>query len=356
MACEGSSGGVGTPETPPKQGCCTPEKSAANLRCVVRDSPLTPANYVVDRPVRVARSGSTDGMIELAGGAFSVGTDFELAYPDDGETPPCRVTLDPFWMDETSVTVSAFAAFVDDTGYVTEAERFGWSFVFHLHLAKKYVQKLKREQDVAGTPWWIAVPGARWDRPFGEGSNVKALQDHPVTHVSWNDANAFALWAGKRLPTEAEWEFASRGGVSDRMFWWGDALEPRKQHRMNVWQGSFPMENSAADGYVGTCPVLAFNPNPYGLWNMLGNVWEWTADWWQRDRPAEAIHPRGPIPEDEADHEAIRPRDGFTHKTQKGGSYLCHASYCHRYRLGARTANTPDSSTTNNGFRCVRDV
>ncbi|MEM1446606.1 MAG: formylglycine-generating enzyme family protein [Planctomycetota bacterium] len=355
MACEGSSDPA-SPGTTPVKSCCTPAKAAADLRCAVVDTPLRPDNYVVHRPVRVARTGPTDGMVEMVGGAFEVGTTFEKAYPDDGETPPRRVTIDPYWIDETSVTVEQFSRFIEDMGYVTEAERFGWSFVFHLHLSKKYVQKLKRDQDVAGTPWWIAVPGARWDRPFGDTSNVKNLQDHPVTHVSWNDANAYAAWAGKRLPTEAEWEFASRGGVSGRTFWWGDALEPRKQHRMNVWQGKFPIENSAADGYVGTCPVRAFKPNPYGLWNMLGNVWEWTADWWQKERPPEATNPTGPVPDAEDHQDTMRPREGFTHKTQKGGSYLCHASYCHRYRLGARTANMPDSSTTNSGFRCVRDL
>ncbi|MEM9752147.1 MAG: formylglycine-generating enzyme family protein [Planctomycetota bacterium] len=352
MVCDGSSGDA----KPPTKGCCTPDKAAASLGCRVADTPLTPQNYRVHRPLRVADSGSTREMVQLPGGSFEVGTRFDKAYPDDGETPPRRVSIDPFWIDETSVTVARFAAFVEDTSYITEAERFGWSFVFHLHMSRKYVEKLKRDQDVAGTPWWIAVPGARWDRPFGDASNVKELRDHPVTHVSWNDANAYARWAGKRLPTEAEWEFASRGGVSDKTFWWGDALEPRKQHRMNVWQGRFPQENIAEDGFVGTCPVRAFKPNPYGLWNTLGNVWEWTADWWQKDRPDESVNPRGPIPEDEAENEAMRPCEGFTHKTQKGGSYLCHASYCHRYRLGARTANTPDSSTTNCGFRCVRDL
>ncbi|MEM8782262.1 MAG: formylglycine-generating enzyme family protein [Planctomycetota bacterium] len=356
MVDAGSSKDASPGASPGKKGCCTPEKASAAGLGQIAKGRLTPENYVVHPPVRAARSGSTEGMIELPGGTFAVGTDFALAYPDDGETPPRATTIDPFWIDETSVTVAQFAAFVEDSGYVTEAERFGWSYVFHLHLAKKYVQKLQRDQQVAGTPWWVAVPGARWDRPFGEGSNVKRLQDHPVTHVSWNDANAYAKWAGKRFPTEAEWEFASRGGVQDQTFWWGDQLEPRKRHRMNVWQGKFPHANTAADGFVGTCPVHAFQPNPYGLWNTLGNVWEWTADWWQRDRPANATNPRGPIPDDESPHAAMKPRDGFTHKVQKGGSYLCHASYCHRYRLGARTANTPDSSTTNNGFRCVRDV
>ncbi len=317
----------------------------------------------MDAPVRVARGGATSGMVRLAGGRFAMGTNFAEAYEADGETPPRSVMLYPFWIDGTSVTVAQFAAFVEDTGYVTEADRFGWSFVFHLHLSKKFNETLLRDQRVQGAPWWRAVPGARWGRPLGVGSNVKALQDHPVTHVSWNDANAYARWAGKRLPTEAEWEFASRGGVHDATYWWGDALEPRKQHRMNVWQGRFPEINTAEDGFVGTCPVRAFKPNPYGLWNMLGNVWEWTADWFERDRPDDTTNPIGPVPHDDVDRDgnpgthgdATKRNGGYTHKVQKGGSYLCHASYCHRYRLGARTANTPDSSTTNTGFRCVRD-
>ncbi|MEM6458486.1 MAG: formylglycine-generating enzyme family protein [Planctomycetota bacterium] len=310
-------------------------------------------------------------MVRLDGGPFLMGTDYPKGYPEDGEGPVRQVTLDPFWIDATSVTNAAFADFIEDTGYTTEAERFGWSFVFHLHVPRKYQEKLRRDASVPQTPWWLAVPGARWDRPYGERSSIRDVMDHPVVQVSWNDAAAYARWAGKRLATEAEWEYAARGGREQTIFPWGDQLEPRGKHRCNVWQGKFPVENNAADGFVGTCPVTAFTPNGYGLSNLCGNVWEWTNDWFSatwhtEESEATRVNPIGPVPppppppgRGDAKPQAASALPGaasFSHKVQKGGSYLCHASYCNRYRLGARTANTPDSATTNNGFRCVRDV
>lgn len=328
-------------------------------------APLIP----VAEPARFADTGDTAGMVRLDGGVFRMGTDDPDGFPEDGEGPVREVTLPPFWIDATAVTVAQFAAFVADTGYITDAQRFGWSFVFHLHLPPKYAQKLRADAAMPGLSWWVAVPGARWNHPFGERSSVKGLQDHPVTQVSFNDAVAYAAWAGKRLPTEAQWEYAARGGTSGQPFFWGGQLEPRGGHRCNVWQGKFPTHNSAADGYVGTCPVTAFTPNAFGLYNTTGNVWEWTADWFSATWHAPASNhtrdnPLGPIPHDEAgrdgspgtDGEPALPHGGYTHKVQKGGSYLCHASYCNRYRLGARTGNTPDSAATNSGFRCVRDV
>ncbi len=303
-------------------------------------------------------------MIRLDGGPFLMGTDYPKGFPEDGEGPIREVTLEPFWIDATSVTNEQFAAFIKATGYVTEAERFGWSFVFHIHLSPKYADKLRAEAQVPGLRWWVAVPGAKWDRPFGERSSIKDIMDHPVVQVSWNDAVAYCRWAGKRLPTEAEWEYASRGGKEQSIYPWGDHLEPRGKHRCNVWQGDFPDQNSAADGYVGTCPVTAFSPNGYGLHNTSGNVWEWTNDWfsptWHLETGNETReNPIGPIDVSDAPankHGTDRTGYALTHKVQKGGSYLCHHSYCNRYRLGARTGNTPDSATTNNGFRCVRDV
>ncbi len=348
------------------QACCSPSAPRDEPRATAVPGivPLTP----VTQPARHANTGDTAGMVRLDGGAFRMGSDYEHAYVEDGEGPVREVTLDPFWIDATSVTVAQFATFIADTGYQTEAERFGWSFVFHLHLPRKFADKLAKNASVPGVPWWRAVPGAKWDRPFGVNSNVKDRPDHPVTHVSFNDACAYAHWAGKRLPTEAEWEYAARADTSGQNFPWGDQLEPRGRHRMNVFQGRFPDHDTAADGFVGTCPVTAFKPNAFGLHNLLGNVWEWTADWFSatwhtEDCERTRINPIGPVPHDETDRDgnpgsdgdASKPYGGFTHKVQKGGSYLCHASYCHRYRLGARTANTPDSSTTNNGFRCVRD-
>jgi formylglycine-generating enzyme len=304
-------------------------------------------------------------MVNLPGHAFWMGTDAADGFPDDGEGPIHKVRLSPFSIDTCAVTNEAFAAFVSATGYVTDAERYGWSFVFHL-LLPKYASPTR---GIACAPWWRQVEGAFWNHPEGPQSSIDDRLDHPVVHVSWNDAAAFARWAGKRLPTEAEWEYAARGGTPGTRYPWGDDLEPRGRHKINVFQGKFPDHNTAADGFAGTCPVTAFEPNAFGLHNMLGNVWEWTADWFSATWHVEASDrtrrdPIGPVPHDEPDRagspgvdgDASQPHGGFTHKAQKGGSYLCHHSYCNRYRLGARTANTPDSATTNNGFRCVRDA
>ena len=239
-----------------------------------------------------------------------------------------------------AVTNNEFGRFAEATGYRTEAERFGWSFVFAGLLPDDFPET----RAVAAAPWWRQVEGAWWRRPEGPQSTLGGRGDHPVVHVSWNDALAFCAWAGARLPTEAEWEYAARGGLEGRVYPWGDELEPGGEHRMNVWQGTFPTDNTLADGYLGTAPVDAYAPNGFGLHNMTGNVWEWCADWFDphaytRDRPD---NPLGP--------------PSGTHRVSRGGSYLCHASYCRRYRVAARNALTPDSSTGNTGFRCAVDV
>ena len=259
-------------------------------------------------------------------------------FPADGEGPVREVTLSPFWMDAYAVTNAQFAAFVTATGYQTEAERFGWSFVFYGFLPPN----APPTRAVPEAPWWRQVFGACWNHPEGPRSSVDARLNHPVVHVSWNDAVAYANWAGKRLPTEAEWEYAARGGLEQKLYPWGDRLVPNKKHRCNIWQGTFPTNNTAKDGYLGTAPVDAFEPNGYGLYTMTGNTWEWCADWWgveHEDGPR--LDPRGP--------------EGGHAKVIKGGSYLCHASYCNRYRVAARTQNTPDSATGHISFRLVRD-
>jgi formylglycine-generating enzyme required for sulfatase activity len=286
------------------------------------------------------RTGATDGMVLLPGGTFRMGTEDPDGFREDGEGPVRDITVSPFWIDVHAVTNERFAAFVDATGYVTEAERFGWSFVFAGFLPAALRRGAARPEQ---TPWWCGVEGAYWRAPEGPGSGVADRGDHPVVHVSWHDAQEYCRWAGTRLPTEAEWEYAARGGLDQRRYPWGDELTPGGEHRCNIWQGHFPTKNTAEDGYRGTAPVDAYEPNGFGLHNMSGNVWEWCADWWGTDhggRPR--TNPQGP--------------ERGTSRVMRGGSYLCHRSYCNRYRVAARTSNTPDSSTGNLGFRTVRDA
>lgn len=280
-------------------------------------------------------------MISLPGGAFLMGTDYAGGFREDGEGPVRMVTLSPFEIDRYPVTNQEFAAFVEATDYRTEAERFGWSFVFWSSLTPERYDELV-EDTAALAPWWCKVPGSFWKQPEGPGSSLEGRWTHPVVHVSWNDAAAYALWASKTLPTEAQWEYAARGGLQQKLFPWGDELTPAGKHLCNVWQGDFPFANTAEDGYAGTCPVDAFPPNGYGIYSITGNVWEWCADWFQVPNPSEP-ELRDPM----------GPPDG-NNKVMKGGSFLCHASYCNRYRVAARTSNTPDSSASNIGFRCVR--
>jgi formylglycine-generating enzyme required for sulfatase activity len=276
--------------------------------------------------------------VRLGRATFLMGTDAADGYPDDGEGPMHEVALRPFEIDRHAVSNRRFAAFVGATGYRTEAERYGWSFVF----AGLLPDDFPMTRGVAQAPWWRQVEGASWRTPEGPHSSIADRDDHPVIQVSWNDARAYCDWSGTRLPTEAEWEFAARGGLAQHHFPWGDGLEPGGQHRMNVFQGSFPDQDEAADGYAGTAPVDAFPPNGYGLFNVTGNVWEWCQDWFSPSYYdlSPRRDPRGPAQ--------------GTHRVMRGGSYLCHRSYCARYRVDARSANTPDTSTGNLGFRCAR--
>jgi sulfatase modifying factor 1 len=311
--------------------CCVPSRQRAALLAV-------PGNVLG----RIA-TGSTEGMVKLDGGSFLMGTTSAEGFPADGEGPVREVTLDPFYIDAAPVTNAQFAEFVRARDYRTEAGQFGWSFVFQGHISEERRAALVNDTALAA-PWWCKVLGATWEHPEGPDSNIHSRDEYPVTHVSWHDAQEFARWAGKRLPTEAEWEFAARGGLEQNRFPWGDELTPGGRHVCNIWQGEFPTRDLAEDGYAGTSPVNAFPPNAYGLYSASGNTWEWCADWFHPSYHlvGARTNPTGP---------AIGKG-----RVMKGGSYLCHASYCNRYRVAARTSNTPDSSTTNIGFRCVRDV
>jgi sulfatase modifying factor 1 len=288
----------------------------------------------------VAVGGATPAtLVRLEGGLSTIGSEDRWAYPEDGEGPVKEVEVSAFSIGAHAVSNADFFRFVEETDYITDAERFGWSFVF----AGLLPDDFPPTEGVVQAPWWRKVEGADWRHPEGPHSAIAERLDHPVVHVSWNDADAYCMSAGARLPTEAEWELAARGGLERKAFPWGDELEPGGEHRMNVWQGDFPSRNTAADGFVGTAPVSAFPPNGYGLFNMTGNVWEWTADWFHP-----TFRPR------DRRRDPAGPRHG-TGRVQKGGSYLCHHSYCRRYRVAARQGSTPDSSTGNVGFRCARD-
>lgn len=263
-----------------------------------------------------------------------MGDAFGEGYRTDGEEPVHEVTLSAdFTIDATVVTNAAFTAFVAATGYVTDAQRFGSSAVFAALVAPG-----SAGERIAGTPWWIDVPGARWDRPFGTGSDLTGRADHPVVHISHRDAEAYCAWTGRALPTEAQWEYAARGGLNGARFPWGDEEPTPHLARCNIFRGDFP---DRPLGAVGTVPVGSFAPNGFGLYQMVGNVWEWCADRFGAHtyRTAEPVDPIGPS----------RGRS----RVLRGGSYLCHDSYCRRYRVAARSHNTPETSTGNIGFRTV---
>lgn len=303
--------------------CCTPSRQGASPAAVA-PTPQFGRGVVAER-------------VWFRGGRSFVGTD-QPQIPHDGEGPRRQVNLAPFFIDATSVTNARFAEFVAETGYVTEAESFGWSPVFRGLLGAD-----APPPSASQTPWWVKVDGAHWAAPEGPGSSTEGREDHPVVQVSWADARAFAAWCGGRLPTEAEWEHAARGGLSDPRFPWGDEEPDDRTVYANIWQGQFPHTNLMTDGYMGTSPVKAFPANGSGLYSMSGNVWEWTGDAFRvRSLSRQAK---------ERNENASRTQE----KVLKGGSFLCHISYCYRYRIAARSALTADSSASNTGFRVAYD-
>ena len=308
-----------------------------------------------------------EGMAWVPGGEFTMGTDDPESY--EAERPAHRVKVDGFWIDKTEVTNEQFRRFVGATGYVTLAERPpDWEQI------RKQVPpgtpKPPPDKLVAGsvvftppdTPpeeddpslWWSWVPGASWQHPEGPGSDLRGREKHPVVHVAWEDAAAYAKWAGKRLPTEAEWEYAARGGLEQKRYAWGDEAAPDGRHLANIWQGRFPDLNTADDGFKGTAPVRSFPPNGYGLYEMTGNVWEWCADWYDATLYATLAsegtvsNPVGPM----ATHNPVAPHSA--QRVTKGGSFLCADSYCLNYRPSARRGTDWDTGLSHLGFRCAK--
>jgi len=301
------------------------------------------------------------GMVWIPGGTFRMGSDRH--YPE--EAPVHRVTVDGFWIDRTPVTNRDFRKFVTATGYVTYAQiapdprDYPGALPDMLRAGSLVFTPLGHAVDLGDwSQWWTFKFGADWRHPYGPTSSISGLNDHPVVHVAYRDVEAYAKWAGKELPTEAEWEFASRGGLDGAEFAWGDELTPGGRQMANTWQGAFPHENLKADGYERTSPVTAFPPNGYGLYDAIGNVWEWTTDWFSAKHPADAAkaccipaNPRGGA--EEGSYDSCQPDIRIPRKVLKGGSHLCAPNYCRRYRPAARHAQPVDTSASHVGFRCV---
>lgn len=307
-----------------KKGCCSPARTSETRQ-------------QGDDGIVTGTGSYAKEIVDIPGGTALIGTSQPLIAVD-GESPLRHKKIKAFRMSSATITNADFKAFVDDTGYETEAERIGWSFVFFADVPEVH----GATQGVVGTEWWRVVDGATWRVPNGAKSERPA-PDHPVVQVSWNDAKAYARWCGGRLPTEAEWEHAARGGRGDVPFPWGDT-EPDDHTNTpcNIWQGVFPNHNTGRDGFTHTAPAQSFAPNTYGLYNMVGNVWEWTSEPFRVKSLKKGA--------------ALKMQSMKGYKLLKGGSYLCHRSYCYRYRIAARSGNTPDSATPHQGFRVVWDA
>jgi formylglycine-generating enzyme required for sulfatase activity len=272
-------------------------------------------------------------MVQIPAGKFLMGSESIESFSSDGEGPVREVSVDSFFISKTTVSNFEFAQFVADTGYETEAETLGWSFVFSGQLEREQVS-VELIGQLPNTPWWSAVRGASWKHPTGPSSSTDSVPNHPVVHVSWNDAQSYATWMGMRLPTEAEWERAARGTLVQAKFPWGEDLLQNGQHRCNVWQGEFPLQNDCDDGYFATSPCESFEPNDFGLYNVSGNVWEWCSDWYGAYSTSSQSNPKG--------------ASSGTDRVLRGGSWLSYARYC---RCSYRIIRTPDNRSISGGFR-----
>lgn len=304
---------------------CSREKSAHNT--VANQSPDIAR---AETPREAEAVAAPPGMVLIPAGTFRMGSDDGLAH----ERPVHTVRLEAFYLDAHEVTNAEFQTFVDATGYVTEAEQWGWSIAF----LPERIGGVR----APGAEWWLKVDGADWRRPNGPGSSIAGKEHHPVVQVSWTDAQAYCEWAGKRLPTEAEWEYAARGGTEGAPFVWGAEFAPNGRAMANTWQGNFPAAGPVTDGFAETAPVGRYAPNGYGLYDMAGNVWEWVADWYD---PAYYAHSPAENPSG--------PARGVN-KVMRGGSWMCADNYCRGYRVSHRNSATPDSGLTNTGFRCAK--
>ncbi|MCU0776737.1 MAG: formylglycine-generating enzyme family protein [Akkermansiaceae bacterium] len=317
------------------------------------------------------RGAAPDGMVWIPGGEFSMGGPDASGGVCTPETmvdarPVLRVKVDGFWMDKTEVTNAAFARFADATGYKTVAEIAPTAEEFpgappEMLVAGAVVFRPPAQEVSLGNhlQWWSYVPGANWRHPEGPDSTIKGRENHPVVHIAWKDAVAYAKWAGKRLPTEAEWEFAARGGLSGKVYAWGDEFQPGGKAMANTWQGRFPVKDEARDGFAGTAPAASFPANGYGLHDMAGNVWEWVADWYRADAyPRAARAAAGaPLANPAGPHDSWDPAEpGTRKKVQRGGSFLCTDQYCTRYMIGTRGKGEIDTPTIHSGFRCVKSA
>jgi formylglycine-generating enzyme len=317
-------------------------------------------NSVVESRARSLEA-APPNMIRIPGGTFRMGSDRH--YPE--EAPVHRVSVASFWLDRAPVTNRQFKEFVKATSHVTFAEispdlkNYPGALPHMIFAGSLVFTPPNRPVDLHNWgEWWTLMKGANWRHPYGPKSNINALDNHPVVHVTFGDALTYAKWAGKDLPTEAEWEFAARGGLDGAEFAWGDELTPGGKHMANTWQGNFPRENKCEDGFDRTSPVLAFPPNNYGIYDMIGNVWEWTTDWWsqrhQADLPKVCCIPENPRGgREEGSYDPCQPEIRIPRKVIKGGSHLCAPNYCRRYRPAARHAEPVDTSTSHLGFRCV---